>query len=127
MRSVRFDLEFRVRSARLPNGTLLVSVGGELDLHTLPQLEAALEELDGDPAAHLIVDLTDVTFLDSTTLGALVREARARAVHGQSLVLVCDNRSTLRTLEITGVLPFFHIERTLHDAVRDAFAASYGR
>lgn len=120
MPDLHFELEFRVRTARLTPATTLVSVAGELDLHTLPQLESALAGLDGRETPTLIVDLTDVTFLDSTALGSLVVEARRRAARGHALLLVCDDRTTLRTFEVTGVLRYFDVRRTLRDAVEHA-------
>jgi anti-sigma B factor antagonist len=117
MSPLRFELDFRIRTARVDGDAFLVSVVGELDLHTTPQLRAALAGLDGREATRLVVDLTDVTFLDSAALKALIAEARARRAAGRELVLVCDNRSTLRVLEVTGVRALFRIEPTLRDAV----------
>lgn len=120
----RLDLEFRVRTARLGNDSALLSVTGELDLDTLPEFGAALAGLGGAAAQGLILDLTDVTFLDSTALAALVAEARERRADGRRLVVVCDNRNTLRTLEVTGLLPFFRVEPSLREAVAKELAES---
>jgi anti-sigma B factor antagonist len=117
MASLRFELDFRIRTARVAGGAFLVSLVGELDLHTTPQLQTVLAGLDGHEAEQLVIDLTDVTFVDSAALGALVAEARARSAAGRELILVCDNRATLRVLEVTGVRRLFRIEASLRDAV----------
>jgi anti-sigma B factor antagonist len=118
-----FELEFRVRKARLASGAFYVSVTGELDAATAPQLASALLGLDGYHASELIVDLTDVTLLDSIALRVLVREARRRRESGGDVTLVIDDRSTVRLLQATGALPLFRVERTLNNAVRAAAGA----
>jgi anti-sigma B factor antagonist len=115
-----FDVEFRLRAARLAEQAFLVSAVGELDLAAVPELSQTLATLDGREARRLIVDLTDVTFLDSTALGTLLATARARQASGDELVLVCDDPRTLRALEITGLRTVFELHRTLRDALGEA-------
>jgi anti-anti-sigma factor len=81
-----------------------------------------LNRLDGREAEHLVVDLTDVTLVDSSALLALVAAARTRGAAGQELVLVCDSPVTLRAFEIACVLPFFRVERSLREAINAAAA-----
>jgi len=111
------DVDSRLRAARLADRAFLVSATGELDLSTVPELSRTLAGLDGLEARRLIVDLTDVTFIDSTALGTLLAEARSRRASGDRLVLVCDDPRTLRTLEVTGLQAAFELHRTLRDAV----------
>jgi anti-sigma B factor antagonist len=98
----------------------LVSPAGELDLSTVSELSDRLSALDGRSAQRLIVDLTEVTFLDSTALGALLAEARTRRVQGDELALVCDDPRTLRALEVTGLQSVFELHRTLRGALGEA-------
>jgi len=83
-------------------GITLVTLGGELDIYTVAGFRQDLESVD--PAAELLViDLTDVTLLDSSGLGALVSLLnRARAGEGQ-LGLICPHRRLRRVFEITGL------------------------
>src|SRR6266496_1990063 len=54
------------------DGALVVSLAGELDLYNAEEVRSALREaLAGEPAV-LVVDLEQVTFVDSTTLGVLI-------------------------------------------------------
>ena len=84
------------------DGITLVTLGGELDIYTVAGFRQDLESLD--PAAEsLVIDLTDVTLLDSSGLGALVSLLnRARAGEGQ-LGLICPHRRLRRVFEITGL------------------------
>ncbi len=84
------------------DGVTLVVLGGELDIYTVASFRSDLERLD--PASMpLVIDLTDVTLLDSSGLGALVSLLnRAREGDGQ-LGLICPHRRLRRVFEITGL------------------------
>jgi anti-sigma B factor antagonist len=98
----------------------LVTLGGELDIYTVGSFRQDLDQLD--PASSpLVIDLTDVTLLDSSGLGALVSLLnRARAGQGQ-LGLICPHRRLRRVFEITGLRRAFVFGDDL-DAVRAAMA-----
>jgi anti-sigma B factor antagonist len=110
-------LEFSVKTATLGGDAFVVTLAGELDLHTAPELEQALEGVVGLGGTAVAVDLAEVTFIDSTTLEVLLRyHERFRALGG-AVVIVTDDRRVLRTFEITGLDRVFTIERRLADAV----------
>jgi anti-anti-sigma factor len=62
--------EFSLTTANL-NGSIVISVCGEMDMTTAPQLEEALAACDGQP---VVVDLTELTFIDSTGLHVLLQD-----------------------------------------------------
>jgi anti-sigma B factor antagonist len=81
------------------DGATVVSVGGEVDMATAPQLCACLRELSGP----VIVDLSRVNFLDSSGMAVLVG-ARARADRtGGELRLRTPTEHVRRILELTGL------------------------
>ncbi len=82
--------------------TSVLALTGELDIYTVPMFRGALEA--HDPArTRLIVDLSEVSLLDSSGLGALVSILnRTREGQGQ-LGLVCPQRQIRRVFEITGL------------------------
>jgi len=84
------------------DGHALVSASGEIDIATTPQLRAAIEQAMGDSADAVVVDLTRVTFMESTGLRAML-EARLRAEgERRSLVVVCDPAGPVhRLFELT--------------------------
>ncbi|GGB75784.1 anti-sigma B factor antagonist [Knoellia flava TL1] len=98
---------------------VIVTVAGEVDVYTAPQLRSALEERLATGQNKIVVDLQGVAFIDSTGLGVLVGQLKAlRKVDG-SLFIVCSDERILRLLAITGldqILP-------LHDSVDAALAA----
>lgn len=98
---------------------VIVTVAGEVDVYTAPQLRSALEERLAAGQNKIVVDLQGVAFIDSTGLGVLVGQLKAlRRVEG-TMRIVCADERILRLLAITGldqILP-------LHDSVDAALAA----
>jgi anti-sigma B factor antagonist len=97
--------------------TYVVQVTGELDLHLEPQLREELNQALGDGFVHVVVDLTDVNFLDSSALGRLVEAAKRLATRGGSIVLAAPDRQIRRLLEITALDRIFAIAPSLDDAI----------
>lgn len=79
-----------------------VSLAGELDIATVPALEEALADLSSDGAS-LVLELAELTFMDSTGLRAFVRVARQREAVGR-LVLRGPTGRVLEVLDISGVI-----------------------
>lgn len=84
-----------ISSERHGSDAVYVTVVGEVDLYTAPQLDRALRE----SAQAFVVDLTACGFIDSTALGVLVA-ARTRVGR---LELVAPGPEVRRTLEISGI------------------------
>ena len=97
----------------------VVTVSGEIDLATQGQLRAELNELVVAGQVDLVLDLSGVTFVDSTGLGALIgTRRRVHAFHG-SLALVIPNESVMKVFTITGLEKVFAIHDTLDSALAD--------
>ncbi len=98
-------------------GIPVVRAFGEIDVASAPilreQLEAALE----GGASTVIVDLLDVTFLDSTGLGVLVGAMSGCQGRNGTLRLVVGERRILKVLEITGLRAVFPLFSTLEEAL----------
>lgn len=84
-------------------GDRVIRVGGELDLSTVPALEQELEAALGRPAGGVVVDLSDLEFIDSTGIAVLVR-AMGESNRASRLKFV-PSRSVgvIRVLDMTGV------------------------
>src|SRR3954466_11107723 len=86
----------------LGNGTRVVALRGELDVATIPSLDEALSvaaRVEGRP--RVLMDLSEVTFIDSTALMRLLTVLRELDRRGGKMVLVCSNPTVLRLFEIT--------------------------
>jgi anti-sigma B factor antagonist len=99
--------------------TLVFKLRGSLDLATSPTVRAALGEATEKGCHDLIVDLTQLEFLDSTGLGALIGAHRRTAERGGSLRLIVIDGPIARLLNITGLVRVFAVYRTLDDARND--------
>jgi anti-sigma B factor antagonist len=110
-------LEFSVNTAALGGDAFVVTLSGEVDLHAAPALEQALGGVLGLGGTSVALDLCDVSFVDSTTLGVLLRYDERFRDRGGELMVVTDDRRVLRTLEVTGLDRVLAIERRLADAV----------
>lgn len=89
------------------DGATLLTVSGEIDLHSAPALRTRLDELHGSA---VVIDLSRVEFLDSSALGALVSGARGLAESGGWLRLACPPPHVQKVFRITrlaDVIPIF--------------------
>ena len=87
-----------------------VTVHGEIDSATAPQLRDCLLEALSRPAARVEVDLSRVTFLDSAGLSALAAAHRAARTTGRELRFRCGTaRAVVRPLQITGLWDVFTV------------------
>lgn len=109
--------EFSVSTASLSGDSFIVTLTGEVDLHTAPSLEQALEGVIGLGGTSIALDLVEVSFIDSTVIGVLLRYRERLRNLGGELVIVTEDRRVLRILEITGLDRVFSIERRLGDAL----------
>jgi anti-sigma B factor antagonist len=96
-----------------------VSVSGELDLYASGAVKRGIEEADAVGADTVVVDLSEISFIDSTALGVLVQETKRLEGRGHSLVLVTNDPRTRRVLEVTGLDRLLPTYATLHDALSD--------
>ena len=103
---------------------VLVTLSGELDIYTVPSFRQELDRYDPGEM-QLVVDLSDVTLLDSSGLGALVSLLNRARGGGRRLGLVCPHRHLRRVFEITGLRRAFTFGDDL-DAVRESLAADAG-
>ena len=117
-------LDFHLTTAELLDGNYVITVAGEADSADVDSLAAELEDVLGEGASHLIVDLLEVPFIDSVVIGVLLRASRRLRSGGGELVLVVDDPRVLRTFEIAGLSAQFRFARTLTAAVEDAVQRS---
>ena len=104
----------------------VVTVSGEVDLETAPELgDHALAALK-DVSVHLVLDLRGVTFMDSTGLKVLLATAHRAELAGGSLVLVAPNRAVNRILTLTGLDKTFVLADDLADAAAGDHRARRG-
>ena len=68
-------------------------------------------------AKHVVIDLSETTFIDSTTLGVLVGGVKRLRTNDGQLSLVCSDRNITKIFEITGLDRVFTIHSSRDEAV----------
>jgi anti-sigma B factor antagonist len=90
-------------TAVIDGASATVVIRGELDVYTAPTLRSRLQELFDAGITHLILDLAELGFIDSSGLGVIVGALKRVKEHEGNLVLRSPSRSTSKVLEITGL------------------------
>jgi anti-sigma B factor antagonist len=117
---------FRVTAGKLADDVGLVSVSGELDFFTAPQLEVAIQSASDGQGPRLIVDLSAISFIDSTALGILLKHVTRLAARGGSLIVVSNDPRISRLLEITGLQDRIATRATLQEALDELASPEEG-
>ena len=104
-----------VANVERADGSIVVSLAGELDLYNAHAVREALLACCDESPDRLIVDLSDVKFIDSTVLGVLI-EARTRMPNRRGFLLAAPGLETRRALEISGLDRHFTVHETLDGA-----------
>jgi anti-anti-sigma factor len=84
------------------NGVASISLRGELDTATVPDLEGHLAPFEGNGVTAIMLDLRELTFIDSTGLHAILRARDRATTDGHRLILVGARPSARRLFELTG-------------------------
>jgi anti-sigma B factor antagonist len=93
----------------------VVNVRGELDLSTSDALRSALDAAFNADPPRIAVDLTDVSFMDSSTLGVLVATLKRAQEREGELRLVGVQGSPAKVIALTGLDSAFAIEGSVAD------------
>lgn len=101
------------------NGSSVIRLAGELDLYNADAVRQALFQAASDAPDRLVVDLSEVEFIDSTALGVLI-EARTKLENRKAFLLAAPGLETRRALQISGLDRHF----TVHDTVPEALDAT---
>jgi anti-anti-sigma factor len=95
---------FRTEVEETSEALRAVSVFGELDQATAPQLSETLQRVIDGGVGAVLVDLSDCEFIDSTGLAVLVRaREEITAADARDFAICCPNSQVRRLLEITGI------------------------
>ena len=110
-------MNFDIKTEQLAGDAYVISLAGEVDLYTAPEFKQQLLEVIAQGAKHVIVDFSNTTFIDSTTLGVLVGGVKRLRTNEGQLTLVCTDRNITKIFEITGLDRVFSIFGSRDDAV----------
>jgi anti-sigma B factor antagonist len=92
-------IDFALATSADDGGNTVIAVAGELDLYRAPALEDAFQGVAGP----VVLDLQEVSFLDSTTLALLVHEYRRRRAAGHDLTVLVGPQTPTTVFAVTGI------------------------
>jgi anti-sigma B factor antagonist len=110
-------MNFDIKTEQVSGDAYVISLAGEVDLYTAPEFKQQLLEVIGQGGKDVVVDFTNTTFIDSTTLGVLVGGVKRLRSNDGQLSLVCSDRNITKIFEITGLDRVFTIYPSREEAL----------
>lgn len=104
-------MDWNIHASRAPGRLRLVPVG-ELDLVTAPLLSRALREAEQQSGLDVVLDLSELSFMDSSGLAAVLEAVQRSSADGMRLSITPGEGAAARVLELADVLEDLPLERT---------------
>lgn len=116
--------EFCITDEPVSERTHVVAVRGEIDLFTAPEFKQRIAAPIDAGKANIVVDLSEVTFIDSSSLGVLIGAHKRLKLRDGQLVIVAAARPIVHTFQITGLDAVFTLVATRAAALGEALQAA---
>jgi anti-sigma B factor antagonist len=110
-------VDFSIETEQVGDARHVIALTGEVDLYTAPELKTQMLDVIANGSMDVVVDFTNTTFIDSTTLGVLVGGVKRLREKGGRLSIVCNDRNITKIFEITGLDRVFTIYPTRAEAL----------
>jgi anti-sigma B factor antagonist len=110
-------MNFHIAEETLAGDLTIIRLEGEVDLYAAPDLKDHVNRAIERGNTKLILDLSDTTFIDSTTLGILVSGMKRLRPRGGMLAVLCPDPTMARIFDITGLNRMFSVHETLDAAI----------
>ena len=112
-------VDFEITDRKVDDDTHVLAVTGEIDLFTAPEFKQRMSALIDAGRSRIVVDLTQTTFIDSSSLGVLIGAHRRLKLRGGALLVVCDSEAIAKTFKITGLDGVFTLAASVDEALAD--------
>jgi anti-sigma B factor antagonist len=110
-------MAFSIDDRAVDDETHVVAVTGEIDLFTAPEFKQRVSAPIDAGRTHVVVDLTETTFIDSSSLGVLIGAHRRLKARRGRLVVACDVEPIIKTFKITGLDSVFTLAPSVDEAL----------
>ena len=117
-------VDFEITDQKVDDDTHVLAVTGEIDLFTAPEFKQRMSALIDAGRSRIVVDLTQTTFIDSSSLGVLIGAHRRLKLRGGALLVVCDSEAIAKTFKITGLDGVFTLAASVDEALADDATAA---
>lgn len=95
----------------------IVAVRGEVDLFTAPEFKQRIAAPIDEGKSRIVIDLTETTFIDSSTLGVLIAAHKRLRNREGRMAVACDVRTIVNTFSVTGLDGVFTILSSREEAL----------
>lgn len=112
-------MSLEVQTRQIDGGVTVVAPSGRLDVAGAPTLKAAIGDAVKGGVPRLIIDLEDVSFVDSTGLGSVIAALKMVRSSKGDLRLAAPNQQVRVVLELTTLDRVFAYYPTVEDALTD--------
>lgn len=103
--------------------TAVVALAGDIDVRQAEEVKASLLDVCRSTPRRLVVNLAEVSYIDSSGIGALVEVFRAVLGYRGQMVLCCLNQQVYKVFEITRLTSIFKIYATQEEAIQQPLAS----
>ena len=110
---MNFEVSIEEHAEKCP----VITVHGEVDLHTAPKLRSAIERAGANGAHAVVVDMSGIAFIDSTGLSTFMRAKDALAERDVTLRLAAPSKAVERIFSVTGFHDYFEVFPTREEAL----------
>jgi anti-sigma B factor antagonist len=111
--------QFRIDEERVRQNLTMFDVVGDADLHSAPELRERLRGAIDHGSTILVLDLSETTLVDSTSLGVLLGAMKRMREHEGQIRLVVPRPEIRRVFEITMLDRIFPLFETRTQAIAD--------
>jgi anti-sigma B factor antagonist len=112
--------EFRIDEERVGSATVVLALHGEADMRIASELQDRLGEVIDEGSVAVVLDLSDASFLDSTTLGVLLGAMKRLRARGGRFRIVAPKAEIRRIFELTLLDRVFELDRSRREALAAA-------
>lgn len=107
-------------TAKVKGNVLICTVKGELDHHTAEEFRDFVDHgLENNPVKHLVLDLTHLSFMDSSGIGVLIGRFKKVNLRGGKVAVVNENKQVSRVFEVSGIYDIIKSYSSVSKAVND--------
>jgi anti-sigma B factor antagonist len=110
-------MNFHIEDESFREDSIVIKLQGEVDLYAAPELKDHVNRAIESGKTKLVLDLSEATFIDSTTLGILVSGMKRLRPRGGMLAVLCPDPTMARIFDITGLNRMFSVHETLDAAL----------
>ena len=112
------NMNVKTYTKQINNEVIGINIEGEIDVYTSPKVKEALNDLIQKENYNIVVNLEEVTYIDSTGLGVLIGGLKKVKENNGYIKLICTNPQIKKIFDITGLVKIFGIYDNENDALK---------